>query len=172
MRDNGIGNTLGATARLENIEEVTVSTSQVGGNNGGQGTAVVQFVTKRGSNSFHGQAFWQHRNAALNANDWRNNAVDLPIGKFIMNDFGASFGGPILRDRLFFFVNYSENIQPTVATPQRNILTAGRQTAPVYATPVSFRHCLKLAIVRSSILLTTSTIIAALTRSQSAVRFR
>jgi carboxypeptidase family protein len=128
MRDNGIGNTLGATARLENIEEVTVSTSQVGGNNGGQGTAVVQFVTKRGGNGFHGQAFWQHRNAALNANDWRNNAVDLPIGKFIMNDFGASVGGPILRDRLFFFVNYSENIQPTVATTQRTILTPEAMT--------------------------------------------
>jgi carboxypeptidase family protein len=128
MRDNGIGNTLGATARLETIEEVTVSTAQVGGNNGGQGTAVVQLVTKRGGNSYHGQAFWQHRNAALNANDWRNNAVDLPIGKFIMNDFGASVGGPILKDRLFFFVNYSENIQPTVATLQRTILTPEAMT--------------------------------------------
>lgn len=128
MRDNGIGNTQGATARLENIEEVTVSTSQVGGNNGGQGTAVVQFITKRGSNSYHGQAFWQHRNAALNANDWRSNAVGLPIGKFIMNDFGASFGGPILKDRLFFFVNYSETIQPTVNTNTKTILTPEAMT--------------------------------------------
>ncbi|MGB7267274.1 MAG: carboxypeptidase regulatory-like domain-containing protein, partial [Terracidiphilus sp.] len=64
--------------------------------------AVVSIATKQGSNQFHGGAFWFVRNSDLNAKDWFSHAID-PLKR---NQFGAFAGGPIKRDKLFFFGNY------------------------------------------------------------------
>jgi hypothetical protein len=64
--------------------------------------AVVSIATKSGTNSFHGGAFWFVRNNDLNAKNWFSGAVD-PLKR---NQFGGDAGGPILKDKLFFFGNY------------------------------------------------------------------
>lgn len=99
----------GVTPRLENIAEMTVSTDQIDMNQG-WGTSAMQitYVTRRGTNAFHGRLFEDHRNAALNAYNWRS-AVKP---KFILNEFGGSLGGPILKDKLFFFGSFSMSKQP------------------------------------------------------------
>ena len=77
----------------------------------------IRFVTKRGSNEFHGGVFWQHRNDALNANYYFNQPAfdNLPRDRMRLNQFGGNIGGPIIipklfngRDKAFFFVNYEE----------------------------------------------------------------
>lgn len=94
--------------RLEDIEQMSVQTDQLGLNSGfGQASTQVNFVTKRGSNHFHGLAYEDFRNSGLNADSWRNDAAGLRKGKLIENDFGASVGGPILHNKLFFFGTYA-----------------------------------------------------------------
>src|SRR6201999_1693829 len=63
-------------------------------------------VTKSGTNNWHGAAYEYHRNTATEANDYFNNKNGLPVPKLIRNQFGADIGGPIQKDKLFFFFNY------------------------------------------------------------------
>lgn len=100
-------------ARLEDIQEMTIQTSQMDVNQG-FGTSSMQsnFVTKRGSNAYHGQVFEDFRNSWLNANSWTNNATGQKRPPLIRNEFGGNVGGPILKDKLFFFGSFSIKKQP------------------------------------------------------------
>jgi hypothetical protein len=113
--------------RLETVQEVTVTTSNLGADSTGQGAMQIQVVTKRGSNGFHGEAFWQHQNSALNANDWFNNANRTKRPVFIQNDQGGTIGGPILKNRLFFFLSYAEVLTPQSGAYQTLVLTPAAQ---------------------------------------------
>ncbi|HEV2488941.1 MAG TPA: TonB-dependent receptor [Candidatus Acidoferrales bacterium] len=116
------GNTApGLQARLEDIQEMTVATSQMDVNQGfGAATMQSSFVTKRGSNSYHGEVYEDFRNSWLNANDWFSNAqgrdssgnANAPRSPLILNDFGGSVGGPILKDKLFFYGSFAMSKQP------------------------------------------------------------
>jgi hypothetical protein len=122
--------------RLENIEEMTVQTDQLDMNQG-FGMAVMQstFTTKRGSNTFHGQVFEDHRNDNLNANSWYNNARGVGCtpwpncrkAEFKLNDFGGNIGGPVFKDKLFFFFSLSTARQPGGSTRSSNFLTSSAQ---------------------------------------------
>lgn len=67
----------------------------------------VTMVTKAGTNRFHGEAYEYNQNTDLNANTLLNNAQNLPRSPALRNQFGANLGGPILRNKLFFFFDYS-----------------------------------------------------------------
>jgi hypothetical protein len=90
---------------LNELSEVRVLTQTFNAEYGGHGGAVIEMITKTGSNQFHG-SFWElHRDASLDA----KNYFDLggnPIPPFVRNQFGAGIGGPLKRDRTFFFANY------------------------------------------------------------------
>jgi hypothetical protein len=120
--DDGFFTTL--QPRTDAIEEVTISTAGVGAESAGEGAAQVKFVTRSGKNDFHGGLFWQHRNTALNANYYFNNINGLPRDRLILNQLGGNLGGPIRRDRAFFFFNLEEfrlpqtyNVGATLPTP-------------------------------------------------------
>jgi hypothetical protein len=101
--------------RVEDIQEMTVQTDQLDLNQGfGTSNLQLNFVTRRGTNAFHGRVFDDFRNTVLDANSWLNNAQNpkLPRNTIILNDFGGSLGGPILKDKLFFFGTYAESKQP------------------------------------------------------------
>ena len=68
-------------------------------------------VTKSGTNDFHGTAFEFFRNTVLNANDFFLNAAGQPRGVLNQNQFGGVFGGPVKKDKLFFFVSYQRTWQ-------------------------------------------------------------
>jgi Carboxypeptidase regulatory-like domain len=114
----------GLEARLEDIQEMTVQTGQMDLNQG-SGTASMQvnFVTRTGSNDFHGRIFEDHRNAAMDANDWFNNANGQPRNPLILNEFGGSAGGHIIRDKLFFFGSFGMAKQPGGYTTENSILS-------------------------------------------------
>ncbi|RXS98165.1 carboxypeptidase regulatory-like domain-containing protein [Silvibacterium dinghuense] len=105
--------------RIEDVQEMTVQTSELDASQGGTAAMNINFTTRSGTNQFHGRLFEDYRNDALNANSWYNNYVDQNRSKEIINDFGGSVGGPIIKDKAFFFVslaNFREPSKFTVST--------------------------------------------------------
>jgi hypothetical protein len=92
--------------KADAVEEVTISTATPGAESGGEGAVQVKFITKSGTNEFHGGAFWQHRNTALNSNYYFNNLSGLDRERVLLNQYGGRLGGPIIKDKLLFFFNY------------------------------------------------------------------
>ena len=123
------------TPRLESIEEMTVQTEQLDMNQGfGQASMQINFVTRRGGNAFHGRVFEDFRNAALNANSWKNDALTAidpsnPQTKnpVKLNDFGGSIGGPIIKNKLFFFGTFAEQKQPGTINANNWLFTSAAQ---------------------------------------------
>ncbi|HET8638460.1 MAG TPA: carboxypeptidase regulatory-like domain-containing protein, partial [Acidobacteriaceae bacterium] len=114
--------------RLEDIEQMTVQTDQLDLNSGfGQATTQLNFVSRRGSNQFHGRVFEDFRNSWLNANSWRNNAVGQKRSKLILNDFGGTISGPAIHDKLFFFGSFATKRQPGGYTATNNVFTTDAQ---------------------------------------------
>lgn len=68
--------------------------------------AQVNLVGQSGTNSFHGNAVYNYNDGAFNANSFFNNATNTPRGRADANLFGASLGGPVLKDKLFFFSDF------------------------------------------------------------------
>ena len=115
--------------RLEDIEQMTIQTDQLSLNSGfGQSSTQVNFVSRSGSNQFHGRAYEDFRNSGLNANSWTNDANGLRKNKLIMNDFGGSIGGPILHDKLFFFGTFAMRKIPGSFTATNDIFTSDAQS--------------------------------------------
>jgi len=99
---------------------LTTSNSEV---DAGIGASQTLMVTRSGSNEFHGQAFYYHRNDALNANTFFNNATGLEKARVRNHQYGASVGGRIIPDKLFFFVNYEEERDPSTEPVARIVPT-------------------------------------------------
>jgi hypothetical protein len=97
------------------VEEVTVVSNAYTGQYGRQAGAQVDYNTKSGTNSFHGDAIYYWTGRALSANDFFNNANGAPRPFENNNQWAAAFGGPIKRDKAFFFAN-TEGIRYTFGT--------------------------------------------------------
>jgi hypothetical protein len=135
IQDNYLKTTDGYFARLtpllDSVEEVTVTTAGNTADATGQGSVQVRFVTKMGTNSWTGTAYEYFRHDGLNANTWFRNrdlppdpATGLaPKDKLRQYNQGVAQGGPILRNKAFFFFNYEEQRSPAEGTLQRVILS-------------------------------------------------
>src|SRR5690348_7911042 len=88
---------------IDMIQEVKVDTNSYPAEVGRAGGAVINLLTKSGSNDFHGGLYEFLRNDKLNANDFFSNKTGVPRPKFRQNQFGGSLGGPINKDKTFFF---------------------------------------------------------------------
>lgn len=97
---------------LDSLQEFRVTTGNADADSGRSSGAQVNLVTKSGTNSIHGSAYEYHRPTFTAANDWFNKQAQLRAGlpnrpgKILRNTFGASVGGPIKKDRVFFFGAY------------------------------------------------------------------
>jgi outer membrane receptor protein involved in Fe transport len=91
---------------VDSVEEFQVNTNAYSAEFGRAGGAVINVVTKSGTNDFHGTAFWFFRDRYMNANTWINNSVGRPRQPFHVNQFGGAVGGPVVRNKNFFFANY------------------------------------------------------------------
>ena len=117
----------------ESIEEVSVLTNNFQAQYGYRGGNVINVITKSGTNQFHGMGFDNLRNEDLNANSWANNCVAcgtaIPRQKYRYNYVGGNFGGPIKRNKVFFFYNYENFVQttPTSVTQDRTPTDMERQ---------------------------------------------
>ncbi len=102
------------------LQEVTVSTNDLSADLGG-GQAIIQMVTKSGTNTFHGDLFYNMRNEMLNANGLENDMEGVPRGEYRVDEAGGSIGGPVVfpklfngKNKVFFFVAFDRlwNVLP------------------------------------------------------------
>jgi hypothetical protein len=125
LNNSGASNlTLGSNE----ISEAAVVVNGYTGQYGRQAGANVNYVTKSGTNEFHGNAAWFYNERKLNANDWFNNATGTPRPFAVSNEWADSIGGPILKNKLFFFID-NEGI--------RYVLPSG---GPVYIPTTAFSN--------------------------------
>jgi len=111
-------------ARADAIEEMTLSTAAAGADSNAEGAAQVKFVTRRGTNDYHGGAFWQHRNSIFNANYYFNSTRGLPRDRVLLNQVGGMVGGPIIKNKLFFFAHFEAfRLPQTYTSPNQTHLT-------------------------------------------------
>jgi hypothetical protein len=108
--------------RQDAVEAVTVTTAVGGAEVGGHGGATINFVTRSGSNQFTGSAYEYFRDKSLNSNYWFNERNGQPPSDVRLNQFGARQGGPIVRNKAFFFVHYEEVRNPNDASRTRTTL--------------------------------------------------
>ncbi len=127
--DNGYSIPLSGAVGLflgqNQIQEATVVSIGYSGQIGGAAGANINYVTKSGGNGYHGNAQFYWNGRVLNANSWFNNESDTPRPFDIADQFAGSLGGPIVRDKLFFFFNTEgvrlmipQLLQVTVPSPQ------------------------------------------------------
>src|SRR5215472_3610811 len=109
------------------FDELTVSTDSLTADAGAEGSVQVRLAVKRGTNAFHGNAFWQAQNSYFNANTYTNNALGIKKPPFHLNDYGGSLGGPIWKDKVFFFFHYEEEDNPFSSTASVLIPTVAAQ---------------------------------------------
>jgi hypothetical protein len=114
------------------LAEFKVQTRTYSAEFGNSAGAVVNATIKSGTNGYHGVLFEFLRNKDLDANQWINNVTGTPRGGFSQNEFGGTLGGPIIKDKLFFFGDLerftnrqSTTVVSTVPTP---LMTAGNFT--------------------------------------------
>ncbi len=91
---------------VDSVEEFQVSSDTYSAEFGRAGGAVINVVTRSGTNDFHGSAFEYFRDRSLNANTWINNSQGRPRQPFHVNQFGGTLGGPVVKNKDFFFFNY------------------------------------------------------------------
>jgi hypothetical protein len=112
----------------DSVEEFRVTTANPNADQGRSAGAQVSLVTKSGTNKFHGAAYEYNRPTITVANDWFNKQAEVRAGeanipeKLIRNIFGAAVGGPIIKDKLFFFGNFegtreAENVEVIQTDP-------------------------------------------------------
>ncbi len=108
----------------DSTQEFRVITNNFAPEYGRNDGAVIQVLTRSGTNELHGSAYWFGRYNALGARDFFNPASSGPQNPYVRNDFGASAGGPIIKDRTFWFVNYEGQRFITTLTNEAVVPTA------------------------------------------------
>ena len=118
----------------DSIQEFRVLTNTFDAEYGRNSGSVVNVVTKSGTNEWHGSAYEFFRNKVLNANEYCLTAADgLPCGKpqFNQNQFGGTFGGPIKKDRTFFFASYEgRRIRQGIPSPAVTVPSSQERRLP------------------------------------------
>jgi hypothetical protein len=123
----------------ETIETVNISTNNFDADQGMAAGAAVNVVTKSGTNTLHGSAFWLRTQDELNANTFANNASGLAKPNLSNNIYGGTLGGPIMKDKLFFFGSWERyqgrrGVQSTYVAPTAR-MRAGDFSEVVAAYP-------------------------------------
>lgn len=105
----------------QSVQEFRVTTTSPNADQGRSSGAQVSLATKSGTNAYHGSLFESHRNTVTTANDFFLNSSGVKRAKLIRNVFGAAFGGPIIKDKLFFFANYEGRRDASEANVSRTV---------------------------------------------------
>jgi hypothetical protein len=146
------GNSYTAATRLppDGIQEMSVVTAGAADTEAGAGA--INVVLKSGTNAFHGSVYEQHRDASLTAHNYFENLAGIPKAHFIWNEYGGSFGGPILKNKTFFYVAYdgSRSVlgSSTLASAPSDTQIQQAETALAGATPPQTPNALGLAILK------------------------
>ena len=115
---------LGMFPRADAIEEMTVTSAAAGADSNAEGALQMKLVTRSGSNQWHGGLYEQHRNQFFDANFYFNNINHQPRDHIVFNQFGGLVGGPIRKNKLFFFVHMEAlQLPQTYTEPTDTVLT-------------------------------------------------
>jgi len=109
------------TPSAEAVEEFKVQQSNFSAEFGFSGASVVNMVTRSGSNSFHGSGYDFIRDQKFDANNWFNNFYGIPIAPLRRNNYGGTIGGPIFKNKTFFFFDYDGTRETTMSTSQAGV---------------------------------------------------
>lgn len=121
-------NLVGYTPAVDAIQEFNVITQNAPAEFGSFMGGIISVTTKSGTNKFHGSAYEFLRNDVLNANSWQNNLTGQPKAKLRWNEFGVTIGGPIIRNKLFFFADYQgERFDTPASTSAVTVMTAAER---------------------------------------------
>jgi Carboxypeptidase regulatory-like domain len=101
-----IQNWIGLIPAADSVSEFRVDTNNISGEFGRYYGGVISILTESGSNDFHGSAYEYFRNAILNANNFFNNRANIERPPLVQNQYGFALGGPVIQNKLFFFVNW------------------------------------------------------------------
>ncbi len=113
---------------LDALQEVNVMTTTYDARYGRTGGGTVNMVVKSGSNQFHGNAYDYFENGHLNANNFENNVTGIAKSMIHQNQFGGTFGGPVKKDKIFFFGSF-EGYRESIP------FTTVANTIPTYLQP-------------------------------------
>jgi hypothetical protein len=122
-RRNASGFRAALPVPLDSVQEFRTTVAGQGADQGRSSGGQVSLVTKSGSNAFHGSVYEFHRNKVTAANNWFNNRAGIPRENLIRNQYGASLGGRIVRNRAFFFVNWEDRKDRSASSVSRNVPT-------------------------------------------------
>jgi hypothetical protein len=136
-----VDNNVAFSPSVDAIQEFNVTTNNPSAELGQFLGGVISVSLKSGTNQYHGNAFEYLRNDFFNANEWSNNFNGLPTARQRWNEFGGTVGGPIKRDKLFFFADYqgSRFDLPATATP-RTTFTSQNVTGNLSDLGVSLHY--------------------------------
>jgi hypothetical protein len=128
-------NLVGYNPAPEAIQEMRTITANADAEYGDVNGGEFVMVTKGGTNQFHGSAYWYYENQDLTANLWSNkdHTVPIPKGIFHQSQFGGTFGGPIKKNRLFFFGDYLGTQNDSAGTSTASVATAKMRNCPAVA---------------------------------------
>jgi hypothetical protein len=108
---------------LDSVQEFRVTVAGQGADEGRSSGGQVVLITKSGTNQLHGSAYEYNRNTVTAANSFFNNLNGVGVTPLNRNQFGASLGGPVKKDRIFYFFNYERRIDASAAAVVRQVPT-------------------------------------------------
>lgn len=169
VRINGIdANSIGtnstpniAVPSTDSIQEFIVQTSLYDASQGRNAGGNVEAITKSGGNEYHGNAYYFFRNKSLNANDFFLNSAGQPRPELSRNQFGGTLGGPIIKDKLFFFGSYQHTTErngasltnsltfPVIPTALRDDNRTAAGLAAAFGLPVGLISPVSLSVLNA-----------------------
>jgi hypothetical protein len=126
--NDSIDNRIGYQPNVDALEEVKVITGNGSSEFGNVGGAIVNATLKSGTNQYHGNVFEFLRNNKLDANGYFGNRARTPRNPFKRNIFGGTFGGPVMKNKLFFFVDYEQTEQRSSGAATASVAPAAWRT--------------------------------------------
>jgi len=116
------------TPSVDDVQEFKVEQNSFSAEFGSTSNTVVNVVTRSGTNQFHGSLYEFFRHQAVDANNWFSNAAGIGIPGLRYNDFGGTVGGPVKKDKMFFFADYEGARQHSASTFQGGVPSAAERT--------------------------------------------
>ena len=116
------------TPSAEAVEEFKVQQSNFSAEYGFSGSVIVNMVTRSGSNQFHGSGYDFIRNTITDANNWFNDEFGVPISPVHRNNYGGTIGGPIWKNKTFFFFDWDGTRSSNLGTYQAGVPSAAERT--------------------------------------------
>ena len=136
---------------LDSVQEFRTTVAGLDASQGRSAGGQVSIITKSGSNSFHGTAYEYNRNTDFEANSWFSNRAGVARSALIRNQYGASIGGPIKKNKLFFFYNWEGRKDRSAVAVNRTVpsatLQAGQILVPLKGGPTVTLNAAAIAAI-------------------------